>query len=177
LIWVLYIYNMPTLKIPINHKTKGNHTMLIDEEDYDKIKDLNLTLNHTSSNTTYYAKSTIYENQKYIKKLHIHRLIIGLGDYKNDKRIINHKDGNGLNNTKKNLEICDCMYNSQSINRINEKRNKNCYFENDPKRKCKWKAVIKIFGKSTSKRFNTEQECIDFINSLENERKEKNLIT
>lgn len=151
--------------------------MLIDEEDYDKIKDLNLTLNFESSNTTYYAKSTIYENQKYIKKLHIHRLIMGLGDFKNDKRVINHIDGNGLNNTKENLEICDCMYNSQSINRINEKKKKNYYFENDPKRKCKWKAVIKIFGKVTSKRFNTEQECIDFINSFENERREKNLIT
>ena len=182
---------MPTLKIPIKHKTKGNHTMLIDEEDYDKIKDLNITLNHTSNPNTNYAQSRIYELEKILDKaepfygktrkkvfkfkktINIHRLIMGLGDYKNDKRIINHIDGNGLNNTKENLEICDSMYNSQSINRVNEKRKKNYYFENDPKRKCKWRVCITIFGKSIRKRFNTEQECLDFINSLENERKKK----
>ncbi len=165
--------------------------MLIDEEDYDKIKDLNLTLNFTSSNTTYYAKSRIYEVEKildkaekfcgrtrkkvfkYKKTINIHRLIMGLGDYKNDKRVINHIDGNGLNNTKENLEICDMLYNSQSINRVNEAKSKNYYFENDPKRKCKWRAYIKIFGVRKSKRFETEQECIDYIDNFENERREK----
>ena len=29
-----------TLKIPIKHKSKGTHVMYIDEEDFDKIKDM-----------------------------------------------------------------------------------------------------------------------------------------
>jgi len=156
---------MTTLKIPITHKTKGINYMELDEEDFDKIKHLNLTLNHTSSPNTYYVKSTIYENKKYVKHINIHRLIMGLGDWKTDKRIINHIDGNGLNNKKENLQICDNIYNSQSINRVNYKT-KGYRFENDPKRKCKWKVYIKIYGKVYNKRFLTEQECIHYINTL-----------
>ena len=141
---------MTTLKIPITHKTKGINYMEINEEDFDKIKHLNLTLNHTSNKKTYYVNSTIYENKKYVKKVHIHRLIMGLEDYKTDKRIINHIDGNGLNNKKE------------------KNANRKCYyFENDPKRKCKWRVYITIYGKKQSKRFLTEQECIDYINTLD----------
>lgn len=172
------------IKIPIKHRTKGTHFMEIDEEDFDKIKDLNLTLNHTSNKNTYYAQSTIYELEKildepepfcgrtrkkcfkYVKRINIHRLIMGLGDYKNDKRIINHIDGNGLNNRKQNLEICDGIHNSQSINRIHHS-SKGYYFENDPKRKCKWRVHTKLYGVSYAKRFLTEQECIDYINTLD----------
>ena len=143
---------MTTLKIPITHKTKGINYMEINEEDFDKIKHLNLTLNHTSNKKTYYVNSTIYENKKYVKKVHIHRLIMGLEDYKTDKRIINHIDGNGLN--------------SQSIRQKNVNR-KSYWFENDPKRKCKWRVYITIYGKKQSKRFLTEQECIDYINTLD----------
>ena len=158
--------------------------MEIDEEDFDKIKDLNLTLNYTSNKNTYYAKSRVYKLDKvlnepekiygktrikvfkYEKTIHIHRLIMGLCDFKNDKRIINHIDGNGLNNKKENLEICDTMYNSQSIRQKNTNR-KGYYFENDPKRKCKWKVAITIYGKKQSKRFLTEKECIEFISNLQ----------
>ena len=158
---------MTTIKIPIKHKRLGINFMEIDEEDFDKIENLSsIILNTTSNKTTYYAKSVVYENKKYVKKINIHRLIMGLGDYKNDKRIINHIDGNGLNNKKENLEICDIMYNSQSHNQKNRVR-KNYYFENDPKRKKKWKATKKLFGKRIDKRFLTEQECIDYIDEVE----------
>jgi len=56
-----------TLQIPIKHKSKGTQIMFIDEEDLDKIKDLNLTLNTTSNKNTYYAKHRVYKNQKYVK--------------------------------------------------------------------------------------------------------------
>jgi hypothetical protein len=156
-----------TLKIPIHHKSKGTHDMLIDEEDYDKIKDLNLTLNHSSNKHTFYAKHIVYENCKYIKTLSIHRVIMGLGDFKDDKRQVNHIDGNGLNNQKSNLEICSAMYNSQSFRQPHRKC-KSYYFENDPKRKCKWRVTLKINGVSKSKRFMTEEECIKYINELIN---------
>ncbi len=157
--------NMTTLKIPINNKKHGVQWMTIDEEDFDKIKDFNLTLNYTSNPHTFYCQHTVYKECKYVKRITMHRHIMGLGDFKNDKRIINHKDGNGLNNCKTNLEICDHMHNSQTINRMNVRDNvKSYYFENDPKRKCKWRVVFKKNGKCTSKRFMTEKECIEYVN-------------
>lgn len=147
--------------------------MTIDEEDFDKIKHLNLTLNHTSNPNTLYAQSTIYApKQTYIKRLSIHRVIMGLGDYKDDKRIVHHKDNNGLNNCKDNLEICDTMYNSQGCRHICKDTYKNYYFENDPKRKCKWRAMKFIMGKRHTKRFKTENDCKVYIASLITEQEE-----
>jgi len=151
-----------TLKIPIKHKSKGTHDMLIDEEDYDKIKDLNLTLNYTSNKHTFYAQHTVYEKQKYIKRLSIHRVIMGLGDFKDDKRIINHIDGNGLNNQKSNLEICDNMYNSQSFRQPHRKNIGCIYLDNSMKRLKRWRFMIIINGKRHSKRFMTEDEAIKY---------------
>ena len=82
---------------------------------------------------------------------------MGLGDYNEDKRIINHIDGNGLNNKKINLEICDTLYNCQSIRKPNS--NLGCvYFDNSGKRVKRWKACITINKKVISKRFETEEE-------------------
>jgi len=150
--------------------------MEIDDEDFDKIKDLNLTINYTSNPNTRYAKSIVYENCKYIKTLHVHRIVMGLGDYKKDNRMINHIDGNGLNNKKCNLEICDGMYNSQSFRKINQITS-NVYFENDPKRKSKWRFHIVVNKKQHRKRFETEEEAYKYKeifmdNLIEKERKE-----
>lgn len=151
------------MEIPIVHRKKGTYYMLIDEEDYDKIKDLNLTLNQTSNKHTLYAQHTVYENRKYIKRISIHRLIMGLGDFKDDKRIINHIDGNGLNNQKSNLEICDQMYNSQSFRQPHRKTQGGMiYVDNSMNRKKKWRYVITVNKKSHSKRFETEEEALKY---------------
>jgi len=155
------------MEIKITHKSRGEHTMLIDDEDYDKIKDLNLTLNHTSNKHTFYARHTVYEKKpeggfRYVKRINIHRLIMGLGDFKDDRRIINHIDGNGLNNKKSNLEICDQMYNSQSFRMPNRKSVGVIYIDNSMKRKKRWRFSITVNGKFHSKRFMTEEEAIEY---------------
>ncbi len=96
--------------IKINHRRLGEKELLIDDEDYDKVKDFSWRLNTGSNKHTYYAQHTIYEKRKFVKRISIHRLIMGLGDYSEDKRQINHIDGNGLNNKKEKLEIGDHMY-------------------------------------------------------------------
>ena len=154
-----------TLIIPIHHKKLGTFDMFIDKEDYDKIKDLNLTLNHTSNPHTKYCQSIIYENKKYVKKIHIHRLIMGLDDYKIDKRIINHIDGNGLNNRKENLEICDTMHNSQSKNCINKPIGV-VYYDDSMKRIKRWRFCITINKKRHSKRFETKEEAEEYRNKI-----------
>ena len=149
------------MEIVIKYKY-GDKIMLIDEEDYDKIKDLNITLNTTSNRHTYYAKHRLYENCKYVKNIHIHRLIMGLGDYKEDKRQVNHIDGNGLNNQKSNLEICSAMYNSQSFRQPHRKQIGLIYYDDSMKRIKRWRFMITINKKRHSKRFKTKEEAEEY---------------
>lgn len=146
------------MKYPVKKRNGETIYMLIDSEDLDLIKDLNLIqVNPKNSNTTY-IKSVLYEKGQYIKTIHIHRLVMGIGDFKDDKRIINHINGNGWDNRKKNLEICDLNHNNLSINRPNGK----CgyiYFENCKSRKKKYRLVITINKKTLRKRFMTYNEA------------------
>jgi hypothetical protein len=124
----------------------------IDNEDLVKVSMYNWSINNSSNPHTKYAK-TITGGQK----IHLHRLIMGIGNYKDDKRIINHIDGNGLNNKKSNLEICDVMYNCQSFRQHNT--NIGCvYYDNTMNRIKRWRACITINKVRTSKRFETEEE-------------------
>jgi len=148
------------MEIKIKHRRLGINIMYLDKEDYDKIKDLNLTL-YIKPNTNY-CRSRIYEKQKYVKTINIHRLVMGLGDFKDDKRMVNHIDGNGLNNRKENLEICDNLYNTQSINCIN-KNVGNVYYDSIKYLKRRWKATITINKKTIQKYFLTEEEAYNFL--------------
>ena len=124
------------MKYPIKKRNAETIYMLIDSDDLDKIKDLNLIQSHNKKSNTIYVKSVIYEKCEYIKTIHIHRLIMNLGDYKDDKRIVNHINGNGFDNRKKNLEICEIAHNNLSINRLNTNLG-SIIFENDKRRKKK----------------------------------------
>lgn len=134
----------------------------IDEEDVERVSAYQWSKNTQSSPHTIYAQ-TITGG----KKLHLHRFIMGLGDYQDDKRIIDHKDGNGLNNKKENLTICDIQYNSQSIRRHHGNRGIGCvYFDTSMKRVKRWKACYTVNGVRHQKRFLTEQEAKDWIQTL-----------
>ena len=138
--------------------------MLIDEEDYIKIKDLPLGLNKTSNKNTIYAKSMMYCKRKYIKTIHIHRLVMGLEQWKDDKRIIHHKDGNGLNNQKDNLEICSVMYNSQTCRQ--KKKQGYVGYDNSMKRIKTWRASITIMGVFMQKRFETREDAEEWLKTI-----------
>lgn len=129
----------------------------IDEDDLEKVSEYQWSQNSSSNPNTIYAISTTGG-----KRTHLHRLIMGLGDFKKDKRVINHKDGNGLNNKKENLEICDTLYNSQSFRR--PYGNKGCiHFDTSMKRKKRWEANIVINKVRYRKRFLTENEAKQYI--------------
>lgn len=134
----------------------------IDEEDLERVNQYKWGKNTHSSQHTIYAE-TIMNG----KRVHLHRFIMGLGDYAVDKRIIDHKDGNGLNNKKQNLTICDTLYNSQSFRRHHGENNVGCvYYDTSMKRVKRWRACITLNGKKQQKRFLTEQEGKDWIASL-----------
>jgi hypothetical protein len=162
---------MTTIQVGGYRKGKFNYEALysqIDEEDLERAMIHKWTPNRHSGNTIY---ATSKHNGK---KIYLHRLIMGLGDYKDDKRIIDHKDGNGLNNKKENLVICDILYNSQSFRR----HHGNCnigyvYYDTTMKRIKRWRAQVRIMGTRYSKRFLEEQEGRDWIDSLIKEHTNK----
>jgi hypothetical protein len=134
----------------------------VDEDDFERINKYKWSKNNTSSLHTTYAKTGCGQT-----RIHLHRFIMGLGDYKDDKRIINHIDGNGLNNCKNNLEICDILYNSQSFRRHHGKHNVGfVYLDTSMNRIKRWRATIIINKIKHQKRFLTEQEGKDYITSL-----------
>lgn len=129
----------------------------VDDEDIERVSKYTWSINYNSSPHTKYAKTNTGG-----KKIHLHRFIMGLGDYSDDKRVINHIDGNGLNNKKSNLEICDRLYNSQSFNkhRCNVGM---VYYDTSMKRIKRWRACITINKKHISKRFMTEAEAREWL--------------
>ena len=85
--------NEVIIKIPL---TQGKFA-IIDKEDYDKVMEYKWFAVRDKNN--FYA-ATHGKNRETIK---MHRLILGLNDRNN---ICDHKDHNGLNNTKSNLRVC-----------------------------------------------------------------------
>jgi len=103
--------------LEINSKKNGKHTIFIDGEDFDKIK--NYTWCVHKEGEIYYAITSIKSNNANSKRrsiVRMHRLLI---DPKKGFHI-DHIDHNGLNNCKDNLRICTCSQNS-----MNSRKRKN----------------------------------------------------
>ena len=139
-------------------KYKGeNYIVLIDEEDYDRVSEYNWFIGHQPH--TKYCRANISINGKKTK-LMLHRFIMGLEH--GNKLIINHKDGNGLNNQRSNLEICDHNYNMQSIN--TKKNFGSIYIKTN--RAKKYCAEVHINKKRYQKHFYTWAEADAWLEGL-----------
>ena len=88
--------------------TKGKFAK-VDDEDYEYLNQWKWYASHCPSGNIWYAQRSAYNNGKR-KTIKMHRLIIDA----NKKNVVDHIDGNGLNNTKSNLHEC-----SQRENVIN----------------------------------------------------------
>lgn len=145
--------------IPI--KSKGEiYNVLIDEEDFDKVSEFNWCIQH-QTHTKYCITNIYYDGEGKWTGLQLHRFLMGLEN--GDKRMINHKDGNGLNNMRSNLEICDNKYNTQSIN--TKKNFGYIYVEKD--RLKKYRASVTINKKLYCKRFYTNEESQAYLDGLQ----------
>jgi len=141
-------------------KSKGeNYIVLIDEEDFDRVSKHIWHIHCYKYNNKYCATNIYIDGNQVTLKLH--RFLLGLE--KGDKRIINHIDGNGLNNVKSNLEICDKNYNTQSIN--TKKNFGNICIRNDGRKK-KHCAEVSINKKRYRKSFLTYGEAEAWLDGL-----------
>jgi len=140
-------------------KSKGeNYIVLIDEDDYEKFCKHTWRIHHDKSNKKYCITNICINGKKTTLKLH--RFLMGLEN--GDKRMINHIDGNSLNNQKSNLEMCNNMYNTQSIN---TKKNFGyiSFRENRNKKHC---AEVNINKKRYYKCFLTHGEAEAWLDGL-----------
>ena len=142
----------------ILHSKGENYIVLIDEEDYDRVSKHTWHIHHQPSSK--YCRTNIIINEK-PKKILLHRFLM---DMKNgDNRVINHIDGNGLNNKKSNLEICDQNYNQQSINK---KTRFGCIYFIKNGRNKKYVARVNINKKLYQKYFYTYAEAESWLEGL-----------
>lgn len=119
--------------------TKG-YKIRVDEEDFKIISGYKWTVAKDKNNL--YAVTYFFENKKQ-KSVRMHRLIMGVLDSRN---FIDHKDGDGLNNSRSNLRVCD---NSQNMaNRVSCK-NSSSKFKGVSwsKKSRKWQSTIRKNGK------------------------------
>jgi len=93
----------------------GIKEVLIDDKDYNKIKNYRWYIYKKPTETTFYVRSSIYHNKKRGVLL-LHRIILEA----KKGQIIDHINRNGLDNRKSNLRFCTVSQNS-----INSKCYKN----------------------------------------------------
>lgn len=98
----------------------------------------------------------------------LHRIIMGL--LPGDEQQVHHKDGNGLNNRKSNLEICSNEYNAQSFRKMNKFVNTGCVYHYPYTRGInKYIARINFNKKLQQKWFGTEAEGREWLEERINE--------
>lgn len=138
--------------IYINSKKYGIKEVFVDDEDYDRVVYYNWSLK--KSRNTFYARSWISETEK----VPLHQFIIG----KQKGKVIDHIDGNGLNNQRSNLRFCTNAQNSANCKRkIGATGYRGVHFAGKAiKHKVMYKAGIRVNYKNiTIGYFNTPIEA------------------
>lgn len=95
-------------------KTNLGKEIMYDEESEDIISRFHWSV--FKDTNTFYANSHYYDEGNIRRSVQLHRLITGA----KPGEIVDHIDGNGLNNQKNNLRIVDSSMNS--INRNNKRK-------------------------------------------------------
>ena len=131
------------MEITVNSKTHGKKIFLIDDEDYEKIKDYTWCIVKDKNSGNFYVRTSVRGDR--FKKILLHRLILDCYD----KKIIDHSDGNTLNNKKNNLRICNKSKNAMNSKKRNDaltSKYKGVHFNT---RTQKYVAKIIVDGKTT----------------------------
>lgn len=104
-------------KIIWSSKKFGQLEILVDDEDYERVKKYPWGVLKCVSSDVLYVKSRNVDPLKPRKYFSLHRFILGIDD---PKIFVDHRDGDGLNNQRSNLRIASNRENCQ-----NKGKNKN----------------------------------------------------
>jgi hypothetical protein len=142
-----------------------NASILIDDEDLplvSKYKWYVANVKYRGRQTKQYvqARGISHSEPKIVK---IHRIIMGVAD---SKKVVDHKNGNGLDNRKENLRVCSQLDNSANRKTSSLSKNKKASkFKGVTKLNNKWRAYINLNYTSIHLGFfNTETEAANAYN-------------
>jgi hypothetical protein len=113
----------------------------VDDEDYEAVRATKWWLLRTKSGKLYAYRPVRKESGQYSTVL-MHRIIMGALP----RQLVDHEDGNGLNNQRGNLRVCTTSQNN--ANKAALKHSSQYKGVSWSKAKKKWQAYIKISGKS-----------------------------
>jgi hypothetical protein len=129
-------------KFELRSKKYGNKECFIDTKDWKRVERYYWFLYKKSDEKCFYAIAHIKKNNKW-NTLKLHRFILNL----KNKKEIDHKDLNGLNNTKLNLRICTHAENMRN-RRINFDNKSGCKGVCPVINSKKWRIQIVVNGKN-----------------------------
>lgn len=92
------------LKFLVESKKHGNFEIIIDIEDWDKVKQYRWGLLYSKTKDQFYIRN--------FKRVLLHRFILNV---KNTKIDVDHKFGNTLDNRKNMMRECNRSYNEAAI--------------------------------------------------------------
>lgn len=108
-------------ELTVYSKRYGIITAIVDNNVFDKIHSFNWNVSQDKGNFYLFARGIFPEDK--LRKVKLHQLI--MMPYDSKGFVIDHKDGNTLNNTKENLRLATRQQNSQ--NRKPQKNKKSTY--------------------------------------------------
>lgn len=130
-----------------------NQVTVIDLEDYELVRKYKWSA--AKYKNSFYAVNSTYISKTKKCNIKLHRLIMNFPK----NMMIDHIDGNGLNNCKSNLRVCTAQQNTWNLKRINLDRSLYLFPNN------KWQVKIRINGKMTHLgMFSTKEEAREIRN-------------
>ena len=97
------------IAIPINSPKYGLKYFFIDGEDFIKVKKYTWWLNYSKHTDSFYIDSEYKDNKKRVK-IKLHRYLVNCPK----GMVVDHIDGNTLNNCRSNLRICKFSENARN---------------------------------------------------------------
>ncbi len=128
--------------ITVESSKYGRKIVVIDEADVDRLKDLTVYVWGTKRHRSLYAMVTLPGN----KQARLHRLIM----QPRRKELVDHRNGDCLDNTRANLRVTDSRGNNSNAQKRNSARTSRYKGTHFSKRERKWKAQIQVNKKKIS---------------------------